>query len=92
MAYDNELRGVLFKNDKEGNEKRPDYKGTAQVEGVEYDLSCWIETARSSGQKYMSIKFEPKGARPTAQQQTDVPIDTADFAPAATGVDDDIPF
>jgi hypothetical protein len=25
--YDNELRGVLFENDKQGNEKRPDYTG-----------------------------------------------------------------
>lgn len=25
--YDNELSGVLFKNDKDGNEKRPDYTG-----------------------------------------------------------------
>jgi hypothetical protein len=90
MAYDNELRGVLFKHDKEGNEKRPDYKGNAQVEGVEYDLSCWIETAQKSGQKYMSIKFEPKGARPAAQ---DVPIDQSDFAATTTpAADDDIPF
>jgi hypothetical protein len=25
MAYDNTNSGALFKNDKEGNEKRPDY-------------------------------------------------------------------
>ena len=29
--YDNNLSGVLFKNDKGDNEKRPDYKGSLNV-------------------------------------------------------------
>ena len=30
--YDRELTGVLFRNDKGDNDKRPDYRGTCQVQ------------------------------------------------------------
>jgi hypothetical protein len=47
--YDNNLSGVLFKNDKGDNEKRPDYKGSAEIEGVQYWVSAWIrDTAQST--------------------------------------------
>jgi len=47
MQYDNNNRGALFKNDKQGNEKRPDYKGDLNVEGVEYRVSAWIKKSKS---------------------------------------------
>ena len=50
--YDNELRGSLFKNDKDGNEARPDYTGTCQIGGVEYRMAAWLKEA-ASGKKYM---------------------------------------
>ena len=58
MSYDNEKSGVLFKNDKEGNEKRPDYKGSIQIEGVEYWLSAWIKDGKRG--KFLSLKAEAK--------------------------------
>lgn len=78
--YDNELRGSLFKNDKEGNEARPDYTGTCQIGGVEYRMAAWLKEA-ASGKKYMSFKFDPKegGAAPAKR-----------VAPAP--VDEDVPF
>lgn len=76
--YDNELSGVLFKNDKEGNEKRPDYTGKIQVEGIEYRLAAWIKEGRTSGQKFLSLKASlPQGPAP---------------AVAASSSDNDIPF
>lgn len=58
MSYDNEKSGVLFKNDKDGNEKRPDYKGSIQIEGVEYWLSAWIKDGKRG--KFLSLKAEAK--------------------------------
>jgi uncharacterized protein (DUF736 family) len=55
--YDNELSGVLFKNDKEGNEKRPDYTGKVQVEGTEYRLAAWVKESNSTGNKFLSLKL-----------------------------------
>jgi uncharacterized protein (DUF736 family) len=55
------LTGALFKADKDGNEKRPDYRGSAEIERVEYWVSAWIRTSKK-GEKFMSLKFEPKQA------------------------------
>lgn len=53
--YDNTNSGVLFKNDKKGNEKAPDYKGKVNVEGKEKDIAGWIREGKSG--KFISIKI-----------------------------------
>ena len=81
--YDNELRGSLFKNDKDGNEARPDYTGTCQIGGTEYRMAAWLKEA-ASGKKYMSFKFDPKEGGQAAQSKS---------APKPqAAVDQDIPF
>jgi hypothetical protein len=57
--YDNTNTGALFANDKEGNEKRPDYRGKLNINGVEYRLSGWVRTPKSGGKKFLSLKAEP---------------------------------
>ena len=52
--YDNTNSGVLFKNDKKGNEKAPDYKGKVNIEGKEKDIAGWIREGKSG--KFISIK------------------------------------
>ena len=62
MAY--ELRdgqGSLFKNDKKGNEKAPDYKGTAKLGGEMYDLAGWIK--KGSQSSFLSVSIQKKGER-----------------------------
>lgn len=66
MSYDNTNSGLLAKNDKQGNDQRPDYRGSINVDGVDYWLSAWIKTGRDgtklAGQKYMSLSVQPKDA------------------------------
>lgn len=87
QQYDNNLSGVLFKNDKGDNEKRPDYKGSAEIEGIHYWVSAWIRDGAKG--KFMSMKYEakeqqPASAKPVSQQAA--PPDDFDqdipFAPA----------
>jgi uncharacterized protein (DUF736 family) len=59
--YDPNMRGVLFRNDKTGNDKRPDYRGSCVINNVDMNVSGWIMTSKKSGDKFMSLKFEPKG-------------------------------
>ena len=59
--FDPNMRGVLFKNDKQNNEKRPDYRGSAVINNVDFNISAWIKVSQKSDDKYMSLKFEPKG-------------------------------
>jgi len=59
VNYDNTNRGVLFPNDKKGNEKRPDFTGDLNVGGVEYKLSAW-KKASKSGNNFLSISVQLK--------------------------------
>ena len=56
--YDNNMRGVLFPNDKGDNPKRPDYRGDVILpDGTKMRLSGWIK--ESNGKRFISGKVEP---------------------------------
>lgn len=81
--YDNEMRFALFENDKAGNEKRPDRRGTAQINGVEYKLSGWIKTSKD-GKRFLSGTIEPtktNESAPPANQQQQGQQDKSDDVP-----------
>ena len=61
MEYDNNNRGSLFKNDRKDDAKFPDYKGSINVEGIDYWLSAWIKVSKD-GQKFMSLSIKNKNA------------------------------
>ena len=61
--YDNELRGVLFKNDEKLEDRDPNYTGSAQIGGQTYWLNAWIKESKKDGRKYMSLSFKPKQER-----------------------------
>lgn len=87
--YDNNLSGALFKNDKDGNESRPDYRGSATISRTEYWVSAWIKTSKK-GDKFMSLKFQPKLAR---EYKGAAPNPPPPAAPARVDdFDQDIPF
>lgn len=57
--YDNTNSGVLFKNDKKGNEKAPDYKGKINIDGKEKEIAGWIREGKSG--QFLSLKIsEPR--------------------------------
>ena len=62
--YDNNMTGVLFKNDKKGNDKRPDYRGSAVIDNVDLNISAWIKRSQKTGDAFMSLRFEAKVAAP----------------------------
>ena len=54
-----ENTGSLFSNkENKKTDKHPDYTGKALVDGKVKNLSAWINTAKSSGKQYMSLKFD----------------------------------
>jgi uncharacterized protein (DUF736 family) len=89
MAYEQKpLTGALFKNDKDGNDKRPDYRGDCLIDGTTYKIAAWIKES-AKGAKFMSLKFEVKDADTTAtQSQGSAPRP----APKDDFGDSDIPF
>lgn len=88
MAYEQRPgQFSLFKNDKEGNDKRPDYKGDGMdLNGNLVRVSAWLRDG-SKG-KFLSCKFELKdeqAAKPAQARRTPPPAPSNDF-------EDDIPF
>jgi uncharacterized protein (DUF736 family) len=71
---------LLFKNDKEGNEKRPDLRGELVTpDGKKLEVAVWTRTSKKSGDKFLSGSVQ----EPRQEQTTTV---------SATKPDDDIPF
>lgn len=84
QQYDNELRGVLFKNDRKEQSNHPDYKGSATINGQEMWISAWIKQGQNG--KFMSLSFKPKEqSQPSQQKQAGPAPDPSEFS-------DDIPF
>lgn len=71
--------GALFKNQRKETDKHPDYKGNAVINGVDMWVSAWIKTAQSTGDKYMSLSFQPKNeeqesGRQASMEPGDIPF------------------
>jgi hypothetical protein len=75
--YDNNLRGVLWQNDKGDNAGRPDYKGHCEIGGVKYWVSLWKKA--KDGKPYCTLQFEAAGG--STPQRSSAPV-----------VEDDVPF
>ena len=60
--YNNEKSGVLFINDKRNpndpEDKKPNFTGNIQIDGVKYSLSAWTREYEKDGEqrKLISIK------------------------------------
>lgn len=91
MSYDNTNSGVLFKNDRKEKDTHPDYKGSINVDGVEYWLSSWIKEGQKG--KFMSLSIQPKqqaAAAPVPQRQAPAPRQAG--GSGFDEMDDDVPF
>lgn len=84
--YDNTNSGVLFINDKKGNDKAPDYKGKINVGGKDYDLAGWKKQGKNG--TFLSLKVsEPyqKDQNDKQPKGTFSPIKNDEFT-------EDLPF
>ena len=59
MEYEDKDRGALFTNDKKEQDNHPDYKGSLNVNGVDYWISGWKKKSKA-GQTFLSLSVRPK--------------------------------
>ena len=52
-----EGQGSLFRNDKKGNEKAPDYRGSMKWKNQTLNVVGWVKDAKN-GSKFLSLKVE----------------------------------
>jgi len=93
QQYDNNLRGVLFHNDKEGNDKRPDLTGNCEIDGTKYRIAAWNKISKT-GNQFLSISLSLDDGNTKSGQTSyaaQAPSQPAQPAQQAT-VDDGIPF
>jgi len=65
--YDNTNSGALFKNDKQGNDNWPDYRGQINVNGEDFWISAWLKTSKKDGKKYMSLAIQANDKKQSSQ-------------------------
>lgn len=88
MEYDNSNRGVLFRNERKvEGDKKPEYTGSLNVDGVEFFLDAWLKVGKS-GAKFMSVSVKRKDKQPDQQSQAPRPPPAPKAAPSGSGFDD----
>ena len=98
MAYDNEKKFALFKNDKGDNQARPDYRGELTIDGKVYRISGWIKEIKSGpkvGEKFIggSVDLDPKKNGTAQPQPASDPSKSAYDKPAPSAAStEDVPF
>ena len=80
MEYNNENRGALFKNERRDDEKFPHYKGSLNVEGVDFWISAWLKESKD-GAKFMSLSIKAKDQKETKSPTERSPKDFDEDAP-----------
>ena len=88
MSYDDTNRGQIWPNDKKETDKHPDFKGSLNVEGVEYWVSAWKRRPDANPKApSLSFSIQRKDAKPEYRERGNAP------APMDDGfADEDIPF
>lgn len=57
------MSGVLFKNDRKEQEKHPDRKGEALIDGKSYWVAGWLKDGKNG--QFLSLAFTPKDEKST---------------------------
>lgn len=83
--YDDTNRGQIWGNDRKEKPTHPDFKGTLNVDGVEYWVSAW-KRKEGANPKAPALTFS---VQPKEQQ---APRDSGGGDTQPDDLDDDIPF
>lgn len=97
MAFEHkDNMGSLFKNDRKQNERQPDYRGEAKIDGRDYWISAWLKEGNRG--KFFSFAFEDKEkGKPDSKAKADAFTgdrgqDAMDGRDDGPDLDDSIPF
>ena len=79
MEYDNNNKGVLFRNETATPEnKQPYMSGSCEVNGVKLQLAAWMQESKTTGKKFLSLKFQEPQAKQEASNNNSNTSTTGD--------------
>lgn len=84
--YDNTNRGTLGRNKRKEKDSHPDFRGSINVEGVDFWLSGWVK--ESNGRKFFSLSVKRKEEAPGPAKKA---REQAELERISQG-DEEIPF
>jgi hypothetical protein len=85
--FDNNMTGILSRNDRKDRDTQPDFTGNATIDGVDYFLDAWVnERKDGSGRKFFKLKFKAKDQQRMASGMTQQPTTAHEIE------SDEIPF
>ena len=74
MIYDNNMRGAIWPNKKKDTPKHPDFKGEAEIDGVQYWVSAWKRGENDNPEgPSLKFQFELKERKQAAEQPAVTP-------------------
>lgn len=65
--YDNNMRGIVSKNDRKERDSHPDIKGQCEIDGRQFWISGWRKERKDGTGSFYSLSFEPKDNQAPAQ-------------------------
>ena len=84
QQFDNTNRGVLFKNNRKEKDSQPDYTGTGNWNGQDFQISAWLKEGKSG--KFFSFSFQEP-----YQKEAKEPAKANGYQPGQDD-DSDLPF
>jgi hypothetical protein len=60
MTYDNNMSGILSKNDRKEKDSHPDIKGQCEINGKTYWISGWKKNKKDNSGSFYSLSFKAK--------------------------------
>jgi uncharacterized protein (DUF736 family) len=82
MEYDNNNRGVLFRNESATPEnKQPYMSGSCEVNGKEMQIAGWMQESKKTGKKFLSLRFQEPQAKEVVASNSNT-----------TSTTDEVPF
>lgn len=91
MQYDNNLSGILSKNDRKEKDSHPDIRGECEIDGNKYWISGWKKVRKDNSGSFYSLKFQAK----EEARSTRAPVKAAAKPTRGSGFDDmqdDVPW
>jgi hypothetical protein len=60
-SYNNDLRGILSRNDRRERDSQPEFRGDCAINGTQFWIDAWMQERKDgSGHKFFSLKFRAK--------------------------------
>ena len=76
--YDNNMTGIISRNDRKEKETHADIKGKCEIEGKKYYIDGWQKQRKDGSGSFYSLSFKP--------------VDGANIPASSVAKSEDIPF